>query len=110
MARAATVNRETKETQVRVELDLDGTGVRSLDTPLPFFTHMLDAFESPGFGPIGEVDEGRVIFRRWLRNVPPPLLPDAPAEPPDALAASCPKGTPCALQFTQPKSASSRCS
>jgi len=29
-------------------------------------THMLDAFESPGLGPIGVVDDGRVIFRRAL--------------------------------------------
>ena len=29
-------------------------------------THMLDAFESPGLGPLGVVDDGRVIFRRAL--------------------------------------------
>src|SRR5918998_984121 len=27
-------------------------------------THMLDAFESPGLGPLGVVDDGRVLFRR----------------------------------------------
>src|SRR5918999_1200151 len=27
-------------------------------------THMLDAFESPGLGPLGVVDDGRVVFRR----------------------------------------------
>lgn len=29
-------------------------------------THMLDAFESPGLGPLGVVDDGRVIFRRSI--------------------------------------------
>jgi L-asparaginase len=29
-------------------------------------THMLDAFESPGLGPLGVVDDGRVVFRRSL--------------------------------------------
>jgi len=29
-------------------------------------THMLDAFESPGLGPLGVVDDGRVIFRRAI--------------------------------------------
>jgi L-asparaginase len=29
-------------------------------------THMLDAFESPGLGPLGVVDDGRVVFRRAI--------------------------------------------
>lgn len=29
-------------------------------------THMLDAFESPGLGPLGVVDDGHVVFRRAL--------------------------------------------
>ena len=50
-------------------------------------THALDAFESPGLGPLGVVDDGRVIFRRSL---PPPLaivLPTAPATPVDIIYA-----------------------
>jgi L-asparaginase len=31
-------------------------------------THALDAFESPGLGPIGVVDDGQVIFRRTVAN------------------------------------------
>jgi L-asparaginase len=39
-------------------------------------THMLDAFESPGLGPLGVVDDGRVIFRRAIPS--PCDVVDAP--------------------------------
>lgn len=40
--RLVTVERKTKETRIRVEIDLDGSGNHSVKTPLPFLTHMLD--------------------------------------------------------------------
>jgi imidazoleglycerol-phosphate dehydratase len=42
MSRRAIVERATRETKIRVEVDLDGTGVHEIKTPLPFLSHMLD--------------------------------------------------------------------
>ncbi len=41
MARISKVERSTKESQVKVELNLDGTGKIDVDTGVPFFDHML---------------------------------------------------------------------
>jgi L-asparaginase len=49
-------------------------------------THQLDAFESPGLGPLGVVDDERVFYRRRLINAPPVLAPGAPAEPVDIVS------------------------
>jgi imidazoleglycerol-phosphate dehydratase len=40
--RAATVERTTKETRVRVELRVDGSGTARSETGIPFFDHMLE--------------------------------------------------------------------
>ncbi|RZS57664.1 imidazoleglycerol-phosphate dehydratase [Microcella putealis] len=42
--RTADVHRETSESSIRLSLNLDGTGRSSIDTSVPFFTHMLTAF------------------------------------------------------------------
>jgi imidazoleglycerol-phosphate dehydratase len=48
MAREAAVERRTKETNVRVKLDLDGTGACDILTPLPFLSHMLEQIAEHG--------------------------------------------------------------
>ena len=48
MARTAEVVRNTKETQIEVSLDLDGTGVSDVVTGIGFFDHMLDSFARHG--------------------------------------------------------------
>ena len=50
-------------------------------------THMLDAFESPGLGPIGYVDDGEVIFRRALGPAARIIAPPALAAPVDIVGA-----------------------
>src|SRR5579859_1224592 len=42
--RAATIKRKTKETQIELTLNLDGTGVNHIKSPVPFLNHMLEAF------------------------------------------------------------------
>jgi imidazoleglycerol-phosphate dehydratase len=48
MARTAEVVRETKETQIRVWIDLDGTGVSTISTGIGFYDHMLESFARHG--------------------------------------------------------------
>jgi imidazoleglycerol-phosphate dehydratase len=48
MSRTAEVVRETKETQIRVRLDLDGAGKVEASTGVGFFDHMLDSFGRHG--------------------------------------------------------------
>jgi len=48
MARQATVERATKESQVKVELNVDGTGITDIDTGVPFFDHMLSQLGKHG--------------------------------------------------------------
>lgn len=50
-------------------------------------THMLDAFESPGLGPVGVIDDGEVIFRRRLGDAPRLIQPPQPATPVDIVGA-----------------------
>ena len=46
--RKAHVERKTRETEVALQLNLDGTGSAKVQTPIPFFSHMLEAWAKHG--------------------------------------------------------------
>ena len=48
MNRTAEITRNTSETQVRVAINLDGTGAQKLNTGVPFLDHMLDQIARHG--------------------------------------------------------------
>ncbi len=48
-------------------------------------THLLDAFESPGFGPLGVLDEGELIVHREMPPMPPIIDPVSLATPVDII-------------------------
>ena len=49
MNRTADIERETKETHIRVSLKLDGQGQAEISSGIPFFDHMLTLFTVHGF-------------------------------------------------------------
>ena len=46
--RNATIERNTKETKIRIGLDIDGTGDYDIVTPIGFFSHMIESFSKHG--------------------------------------------------------------
>ena len=49
MERTAEYIRKTKETDIKINLNIDGTGKADIDTGIGFFDHMLDGFARHGF-------------------------------------------------------------
>jgi len=49
MGRKAKVSRKTKETEIKLELTLDGSGKHRISTSIPFLDHMLSLFAAHGF-------------------------------------------------------------
>ena len=48
MSRTASIDRKTNETEIKLELDLDGTGKSKINTGVGFFDHMLELFSRHG--------------------------------------------------------------
>ncbi len=46
--RSVKITRNTKETQITLKLNLDGSGKYKISTPIPFFNHMLESFTKHG--------------------------------------------------------------
>jgi imidazoleglycerol-phosphate dehydratase len=49
MERKADISRETRETQIRLNLNLDGNGTSNINTGVGFLDHMLELFAKHGF-------------------------------------------------------------
>lgn len=49
MSRSAEIERKTKETNIKLNLELDGTGNSKIETGIGFFDHMLEGFARHGF-------------------------------------------------------------
>ena len=49
MARKATIERKTKETDIKISLNLDGTGIYNIRTAVPFMDHMFSHIARHGF-------------------------------------------------------------
>jgi imidazoleglycerol-phosphate dehydratase len=49
MSRFSRISRQTRETQIELELELDGQGAVELDSGIPFLDHMLHLFAAHGF-------------------------------------------------------------
>ena len=49
MARTSHVKRSTSETQIEVKLNLDGSGIQEIETPVPFLDHMLSQLARHGY-------------------------------------------------------------
>jgi imidazoleglycerol-phosphate dehydratase len=60
VGRRVKLERNTKETQISVDLEIDGTGQRTIQTPLPFLSHMLDAFARHGVFDLGITAAGDI--------------------------------------------------
>jgi imidazoleglycerol-phosphate dehydratase len=49
MDRCARMDRKTKETDIKIELNIDGKGLAEIETGIPFFDHMLSLMAAHGF-------------------------------------------------------------
>lgn len=59
-ARTAKLTRNTKETRIQAELNIDGSGESSIDTGIPFFDHMITLFARHGLFDLTVKAEGDI--------------------------------------------------
>ena len=71
MKRLAKVERKTKETDIRITLNLDGQGAAKISSGIPFFDHMLTLLAVHGFLDLTVVAEGDldVDFHHTVEDV-----------------------------------------
>jgi imidazoleglycerol-phosphate dehydratase len=58
--RIAEIERKTKETDIKLTLNLDGKGASSIDTGIPFLDHMFELFSAHGFFDIAITAKGDI--------------------------------------------------
>ena len=82
MARSAIIERNTKETNISVSLNIDGTGKSEINTGIGFFNHMMEGFAKHGFFDLkcnvkGDLSPFRFQFplRRFRQDLRPQPLP-----------------------------------
>ena len=73
MAREASAERNTKETEIKLKINLDGTGYSDIETGVGFFDHMLDGFTRHGLFDLSvrvhgdlQVDDHHTIEKKQL--------------------------------------------
>ena len=71
MARTSHVKRSTSETQIEVKLNLDGSGVQDIKTPVPFLDHMLSQLAKHGYFDLTIKAEGdtHIDFHHTVEDV-----------------------------------------
>ena len=71
MARTSNVKRSTSETQIEVKLNLDGTGIQEIKTPVPFLDHMLSQLARHGYFDLTIKAEGdtHIDFHHTVEDV-----------------------------------------
>ena len=71
MTRTATISRKTAETDIRLTLDLDGTGAAQIATGVGFFDHMLTLFAKHGLFDLTVAAQGdlHVDFHHTVEDV-----------------------------------------
>ncbi|MCP5467821.1 MAG: imidazoleglycerol-phosphate dehydratase HisB [Deltaproteobacteria bacterium] len=70
-SRQVKISRETQETQIQLELNLDGSGQYEINTPVAFLNHMMESFAKHGFFDLNIKAEGDtdVDFHHTVEDV-----------------------------------------